>query len=110
MTADPGAAHAPRTILPVLEASPMNTTSDSQLDTCPICGRAAVVRPFDITVHADDGGERHFFALPAAFCRPCGQLAVDPDAMRLLGIDGLAIASAIQSAGSLLAMPDVEAA
>jgi hypothetical protein len=78
-----------------IEAS--TTMATEPESTCRTCERESVAGSFDLAVRQPDGGERHFFGLPAALCSWCGRFRVDAEALLLYGIEEADIASAIGS-------------
>ena len=55
-------------------------------EQCPQCGRRLIKSRFDTTFRLPDATERLCFGIPAALCRDCHQLYIDPDLIELLDV------------------------
>jgi hypothetical protein len=66
-------------------------------EQCPQCSRGLVTSRFDATFRMADATERLCFAIPAALCRDCHQLYIDPDLIELLDVAGGRCVFAIES-------------
>jgi hypothetical protein len=55
-------------------------------DRCPQCEQGLINSRFDATFRLSDATERLCFAVPAALCKGCHQLYIDPDLVELLDV------------------------
>jgi hypothetical protein len=55
-------------------------------DRCPQCNRQLLNSRFDTAFRMPDASERLCFGIPAALCRDCHQLYLDPEMIQLLEI------------------------
>jgi hypothetical protein len=55
-------------------------------DRCPQCNRQLLNSRFDTAFRMPDASERLCFGIPAALCRDCHQLYLDPEMIQLLDI------------------------
>ena len=66
-------------------------------DRCPQCELGLINSRFDATFRLADATERLCFAVPAALCKACHQLYIDPELVELLDVASGRCVFAIES-------------
>ena len=70
-------------------------------ERCPQCDRGLINSRFDTTFRLPDKSERLCFSIPAALCKDCHQLYIDPELLDMLKVGAGRCVFAIESDGVL---------